>query len=192
MKRRGPARLLLALAVTAHLHCGGGGGGRGGGGGGPTVPPTPTPLPPSITFTPSGTGGVNSLSLVRVSGDQSSIVLSLEATSVTDLYGVAFDLRYPAAAVDFVAATEGSFLDESGAVDTSLQVVESPSGTLVVGLSRLGQVAGRSGTGSLLRFEFTRLATGSGDLTFDDNQAFNANGGAISGVVWSAGRIDVP
>jgi hypothetical protein len=191
MRRRG-VRLLVAIAVAvAHLHCGGGGGGRGGGGG-PTVPPTSTPPPPSITFTPSGTGGVNSLSLVRVSGDQSSIVLSLEATSVTDLYGIAFDLRYPDAALDFDNATEGSFLDQNGTVDTSLQVVESPSGTLVVGLSRLGQVSGRNGTGSLLRFEFNRVATGSGDLTFDDNQAFDGNGSVISGVQWSAGRVVVP
>jgi hypothetical protein len=190
LTRRGAGRrLLLALAVAAHLDCGGGG--RGGGGGGPTVPPTATPPPASITFTPTGTGGVNSLSLTRVSGDQSSIVLSLEATSVSDLYGVAFDLRYPAAALAFDDATEGSFLDQNGTVDTSLQVAESPSGTLLIGLSRLGQVAGRTGTGSLLRLEFTRRATGSGDLTFANNQAVNANGSVIS-LQWSAGRVVVP
>jgi hypothetical protein len=111
---------------------------------------------------------------------------------VTDLYGVAFDLRYPAAALAFDDATEGAFLDQNGAVDTSLQVAESPSGTVVVGLSRLGQVAGRTGTGSLLRLEFTRRAAGSGDLTFVDNQAFNANGAVIAGVQWSAGRVVVP
>jgi hypothetical protein len=186
--RHRAARLLMAIAAAAHFHCGGGGGG---GGGGPTGPATPTP-PAAITFTPSGTGGVNSLALTRVSSDATSIVLSLEATSVTDLYGVAFDLRYPAAALAFDDATEGTFLDQNGAVDTSLQVAESPSGTVVVGLSRLGQVAGRTGTGSLLRLEFTRRAAGSGDLTFADNQAFNANGTVIAGVQWSAGRVVVP
>ena len=55
-------------------------------------------------------------------------------------------------------------------------MAESPSGTLVIGLSRLGQVAGRTGTGSLLRLEFSRRAAGSGDLVFADNQAFNAAG----------------
>jgi hypothetical protein len=186
--RRGAGRLLLALAVAVHLDCGGGGGG---GGDGPTNPPTATP-PASITFTPSGTGGANSLALTRISSDQTSLVLSLEATSVTDLYGVAFDLRFPAAALAFDEATEGAFLDQNGSVDTSLQVAESPSGTLVIGLSRLGQVAGRSGTGSLLRLEFNRRAAGSGDLVFTGNQAFNAAGLPIAGVQWSAGRVVVP
>ena len=187
MRRRRAARLLLALAVAAASACGG----NGGGGGSPTTPPTPTPST-MITFTPSGTGGANSLALTRISSDQTSLVLSLEATSVSDLYGVAFDLRFPAAALVFDEATEGTFLDQNGSVDTSLQVAESPSGTLVIGLSRLGQVPGRTGTGSLLRLEFTRRAAGSGDLVFADNQAFNALGLAITGVQWSGGRVVVP
>jgi predicted outer membrane repeat protein len=71
-------------------------------------------------------------------------------------------------------------------------VAESPSGTLVIGLTRLGQVPGRTGTGSLLRLEFDRRAAGSGDLVFADNQAFNAAGAAIAGVQWSGGRVVVP
>jgi hypothetical protein len=149
-------------------------------------------VPAGISFVPSGTGGVNSLALTRVSGDANTIVLSVEATSVTDVYGVAFDLVYPSAVLDFQDAEEGSFLDQGGAVDTSLQVAENPDGTLVVGLSRLGQVAGRSGTGSLVRFEFARRAAGSGDLRFEDNLAFNAAGNPIGGVQWSAGRVTVP
>ena len=187
MTNRGVGALLIALLVATQVRCGGGGGG----GGGPTNPPTPTP-PAAITFTPSGTGGANSLALTSVSSNATSIVLSLEATSVTDLYGVAFDLRFPAGALAFDQATEGAFLDQNNTVDTSLQVAESPSGTLVIGLTRLGQVAGRTGTGSLLRLEFDRRAAGSGDLVFADNQAFNGSGSAITGVQWSAGRVVVP
>jgi hypothetical protein len=62
----------------------------------------------------------------------------------------------------------------------------------VIGLSRLGQVSGRTGTGSLLRLEFNRRSAGSGDFVFADNQAFNAAGSAIAGVQWSAGRVVVP
>jgi len=185
------SRALVSLVLAAALQAGcGGGGGRSGGG--PTVPPTPTPVAAAISFTSSGAGGVNSLALTRVSGDANTLVLSVEATSVTDLYGVAFDLVYPSAVLAFDDAVEGSFLDQSGSVDTTLQVAENPDGTLVVGLSRLGQVAGRTGTGSLLRFEFARRAAGSGDLRFEDNQAFNAAGAPIAGVQWSAGRVTVP
>ena len=108
--------------------------------GGPTVPRHADPDRRLITFTPSGTGGANSLALTRVSSDQNTLVLSLEATSVTDLYGIAFDLRFPASVLAFDQATEGTFLDQNGTVDTSLQVAETPSGTLVIGLTRLGQV----------------------------------------------------
>ena len=189
MRRRAKAaNVLLAIAVAASLRCGGSGGG---GGGGPTVPPTPTPIV-AITFTPSGTGGTNSLALTRLSSDQNTIVLSLEATSVTDLYGIAFDLRFPAHALAFDQATEGTFLDLNNTVDTSLQVAEMPSGTLVIGLTRLGQVGGRTGTGSLLRLEFDRRGAGQGDFVFIDNQAFNPLGQAISGVQWSAGHVVVP
>ena len=65
-----------------------------------------------------------------------------------------------------------------------------PSGTLVVGLTRLGQVGGRTGIGSLLQIEFDRRAAGAGDLVFVENQAFNPLG-QIPGVVWSAGRVVV-
>ena len=85
-----------------------------------------------------------------------------------------------------------SRLSLSGDGTTSLQTAESPSGRVVVGLSRLGQVAGRSGTGSLLRIEFRRRATGSGDLRFERNQAFNPAGNQIPGIVWSGGRVTVP
>jgi hypothetical protein len=184
------ARAVPALVAAGLLAaCGGGGGG--GGGGGPTAPPTATPAPVSIGFSPTGTGGANSLALTRVSGDATTLVLSLEATSVTDLYGVAFDLTYPAAVLDFDEVTEGTFLDQGG-IDTTLQVAETPDGTLVVGLSRLGQVSGRSGTGTLLRLEFRRQAPGSGDVRFEDNQAFNAAGNPITGITWSGGRVTVP
>lgn len=190
MRWRAAAWTLLAAAATL-VYPGCGGGGSDGGGGGPTMPPTPTPIP-TITFTPSGTGGANSLALTRVSSDATSLVLSLEATSVTDLYGIAFDLSYPSDALTFRSATEGTFLDQNNTVETSLQVAEMPTGTLVVGLSRLGELPGRTGTGTLLRLEFARRATGSGSLFFAKNQAFNANGAAISGVVWSAGSVTVP
>lgn len=181
---------LLLIAATSLLSCGGGGGSRGGGG--PTAPPTATPAPASIGFTATATGGANSLALTRTSSDATTLVLSLEATSVTDLYGVAFDLLYPADVLAFGALVEGPFLDQGGSVDTTLQVAETPPGTLVVGLSRLGQVSGRTGTGALLRLEFERRAAGSGDLRFQGNQAFNAAGDPIPGIVWSGGRVVVP
>ena len=110
---------------------------------------------------------------------------------MVDLYGIAFDLTFPSNLLNFVGVTEGTFLS-GGSVDTSLQVAQNPPGTLVVGLSRLGQVAGRSGTGSLLSIEFSRAQAGQGSFGFVNNQGFDSTGAAIATLQWSGGTVNVP
>ena len=183
-----PLRLLASSVGLLLLACSGGGGD----GGSPTVPPMPPP-PAPIGFTPSGTGGAESLALTEGPGTgRDSLFLSLEGTAVVDLYGIAFDLTFPSNLLNFVGVTEGAFLSGGGSVDTSLQVAQNPPGTLVVGLSRLGQVAGRSGTGSLLSIEFSRAQAGQGSFGFVNNQGFDSTGAAIATLQWSGGTVNVP
>jgi hypothetical protein len=179
---RRAALLGLALALAA---CGGGGGG----GGGPTEPPPPAP---GITFTPSGTTTDNSVGLAAGAGGGAGVlVLELRATGVQNLYGVSFDLRYPEAVLRFARATEGPALAAGGSFATSLQAVESPAGNLVVGLSRLGPVAGMSGSGTLLSLEFTARAAGSGAFSFVGPAAVAPDGQALAGLTWTAGTVTV-
>jgi len=176
----GVAALALAAASFA---CGGGGGG----GGGPTNPPPPPP----ISFTPGGAAGANSLALAQGAGTNSTtLVLELRASQVEGLYGVAFDLAYPGATLTYTRASEGSFLASAGA-PTSFQVAQPTPGSLVVGLSRLGQQAGVSGSGVLLSLEFAAGANGSGALTFSRNLAYAADGTPQAGVAWTAGTVQV-
>jgi len=107
----------------------------------------------------------------------------------SDLFGVAFDLSYPTGQLTFAAADEGPFLAQGA--DVVSQVVEISPGRLVVGLSRLGQVPGVDGTGVLLILDFAVGANGSGDLTFSDNQAFDADGSVASGISWSGGTVRI-
>src|SRR5580693_7865842 len=91
-----------------------------------------------------------------------TLVLDVHAGAVTDLYGVAFNLTYPKQVLQFAGATEGTFENAAGSVNTAFQVTESPAGTLVVAVSRLGAVAGASGSGTLVTLRFTSTASGSG------------------------------
>lgn len=169
---------VLALIAPA---CGGGGGG-----GGPTQPPAPQT---GITFTPSGTAAGNSVSLSRQGQSTTVLTLQVDANQLTDLYGVSFDLRFPTAALTFTGFTEGGLLNAGGAA-TSAQVVESPPGNLVVGISRLGAVGGVTGSGTLLTLNFSAVASGNGALTFAGPQAFSS-GGTIASTQFIGGSVQV-
>ena len=176
-------RLLTALAsgllMLALAACGGGGGG-----GGPTEPTPPTP---GIVFTPQGTATANSISLASGTGTTANtLILEVRATQVTDLYGVAFDLAFPSAQLQFTRATAGALL--SGG---SVQAVASAPGTLVVGGTHLGNVAGANGSGVLMTLEFSAVAAGQGSFAFSRNSAFDSHGMAMTGVGWVAGSVTV-
>ena len=169
---------LLALSLVA---CGGGGGG------GPTEPPPPPPPQAGIVFTAQGAATANSISLTSgVGTTATTLVLEVRATQVTDLYGVAFDLAYPNAALQFTRATAGAML--SGG---SVQAVASTPGTLVVGGTHLGNVAGATGSGVVMTLEFSAVAAGQGSFNFSRNSAFDSGGRTMTGVGWVAGSVTV-
>jgi hypothetical protein len=170
----------LLVAALATATCGGGGGGSG-----PTGPPPPSS---SIVFTAAAGG---SLQLASGAGTQgTTLVLELRSTGVQDLYGVAFHLSYPTAVLRFSGAAEGTLLNAGGTVPTSFQFVDSPAGNLVVGLTRLGRVAGTAAAGTLLTLQFTGVATGSGNLAFSANRAIDSTGNTIL-VAWAGGTVQV-
>lgn len=179
MKGAAVAALLALLAA-----CGGGGGG----GGGPTQPPPPQP---GIFFTPSASGP-NSVALAAgAGGTATTLILEVRANQVANLYGLSFDLQYPAAVLRYDGATQGTLLSENGTVPTSFQIAESPAGTLVVGLTRLGAVSGWSGSGTLLTLRFAARAAGSGALTFVSPAAVDPNGQPLAGIAFAAGSVEV-
>jgi hypothetical protein len=179
--------LLSAAALVAALasaSCGGGGGG-GGGGSTPTEPPV---RQSSVVFTPASSSTGISLSS-GAGGGPTTLVLELRATGVGGLYGVAFDLTYPATLLRFDGVERGGFL--GSATDTTLAQAQPAPGTLVIGYSRLGEIPGVSGSGNVLTLRFTSLATGSGTFTFSRNSAFNAEGNPLQSLPWAGGSVQV-
>lgn len=179
------ARLALVALVVAVLTlapaCGGGGGG-----GGPTQPPPPQN---GITFTPAGAAGADSVSLSRRGQSATTLTLDVQVNQVADLYGLSFDLRFPASALTFTGFSEGTVLN-AGGNQTSIQVVESPAGNLVVGITRLGAVAGVTGSGTLLTLQFSAAASGNGALSFADGRAFTPDG-TIDTIEFVGGSVQV-
>jgi hypothetical protein len=176
------ASILATLLPLVAASCGGGGGG-------PTMPPPP-PTKTVITFTPA-TGGSPGISLAAgASADSSTLVLEVHDNGVTGLYGLAFNLTYPNTVLHFTGASEGTVLN-GGGIATSLQAAESPAGTLVVGLTRLGGVSGTSTSGVLLTLRFSAVASGSGSFAFTHTQAVGATGTTLSGLTWTAGTVQV-
>jgi hypothetical protein len=176
--RRGALLFLVTLFLAA---CGGGGGGSGT----PTEPPPPPAA--GIAFTPQAAPGANSLYLASgAATTATTLILELRANQVTDLYGVAFDLTYPATQLQFVRATAGPLLN-NGAV----QAVASSPGTLIVGGTHLGATPGASGSGVVLTLELTAPAAGSGSFAFARNSALNSTGTPITALTWLAGSVTV-
>lgn len=182
--RRLLSGLLLALIVAVALACGGGGGG---GGGGPTEPTPPPPPPPGIVFTAQGTAGANTLFLASgAATTATTLILELRANQVTDLYGVAFDLTYPSTQLQFVRVTPGPLLANGAA-----QAAAGGTGTLIVGGTRLGNVAGATGSGVVLTLEFTAVAAGTGSFAYARNSALDSDGDTVTGLAWLAGSVQV-
>jgi hypothetical protein len=163
--------------------CGGGGGGNN-----PTPPPQPTP---GVTFTPTAASGANRMVMAHENpGNATTFVLQVNADQMTGLYGAGFDLTYPTAQLSYVSAEEGPFLNADGS-PTSLQVTETAPGTLVVGVTRLGNISGASGSATVVRFVFAVQSAGTGSLLFTNTSAFGPNGSARGDIGWFGGSVRV-
>ena len=175
-----PVRGLLLLLPLLLAACGGGGGG----GTGPTAPPPPTP---GFVFTAQSAPPVNSVYLASGSGTTATtLILEVRANQVSDLYGVAFDLSYPSAQLQFTRATAGPLLNNG-----SVQAVVSTAGTLIVGGTHLGATPGASGSGVVMTLEFSAVGAGTGSFAFARNSALDSTGKPVAGLTWVAGSVTV-
>lgn len=103
-----------------------------------------------------------------------TLTVTAEVTSVTDLFSYGFDLDYDATILNYQSAAVGTFLSESGLVDTSFnaELENDTEGTVVIGEARTQETkTGVSGDGTLLTVEFLVIggAGSSTNLTFSGN-----------------------
>jgi hypothetical protein len=187
-RARGLAALLILLALAAVSLLAACGGGGGGGGSTPTQPPPPvTPPPttqPSVTFTPAAAAGAGSIALgMGAASTTTKLVLEVRSGGIQDLYGVAFDLQYPANLLQLTQVTQGPLLSPG-----TFEQSPTTTGNVVIGVSRLGLVPGISGAGVIALVEFKPIASGSGVFSFSRNAALDSGGKTLS-ATWIAGAV---
>ena len=98
-----------------------------------------------------------------------SVVLTVQVSGVTDLYGYQFDLGFNPAVLAAVSVTEGPFLTGGGATIFLPGTIDNVGGSITANADILdGAVSGVSGSGTLLTVSFQALAAGSSTV-----QVFN-------------------
>ena len=185
---------IFAAAAVVLLLAGCGGGGSNPS---PTAPPPPPPPPPpteGVFFTPDGIPASSTIYLEGQDTEDStsSFVVEVRANDVEDLYGVSFDLQYPSDLLTWRRGKyeEGTFLNSGGA-ETKILIDRRPAGNLVIGIARVGDAEGVSGSGLLLSLEFVNEAVvGTGVFSFSDNDLVDSFGGIQEGSQWLAGSIE--
>jgi len=148
------------------------------GGGSPTAPGSRAPR--GISFL-AGQVGDESIGL-RGTALGATLELEIYAAGVQDLYGLGFELLFPANLLRYEGVDDSVF--------PSLEARESAPGRLVVGATHLGSVAGLDGGGSVAIVRFTAFANGSGSLDFSAQEAFDRFGDRLA-LNWVGGSVQV-
>ena len=152
-------KFFTILAMTVGLAACGGGGGSGTNTGATGTPGAVA----SVLITP------NSETITK--GQTISRTIKIENAS--NAFYVAFDILYNPAVLQFVNAKEGSFMDNDGADATSMQAVLQSNTTvqngvklkrITIGLTRLGDIGGISGSGTLVSVTFFAIGSGQSPL----------------------------
>ena len=162
------AALLVALGLVA---CDGGGGS-------PTAPISPTSR--GVSFFPAPVGDTSIGLRGSVSG--TSLEVEIVAAGVEGLYGLSFELLFPANLLRYEDSGTGVF--------PSLETREAGPGRLLVGATHLGAVAGLDGSGTVAVVRFTAVANGSGTFDFSTQEAFDGFGDQIT-LNWAGATVAI-
>lgn len=95
-------------------------------------------------------------------------IVSIETQQVMDLFSAPFYLRYDPQILEFIGLTEGEFLKSDGGPTIFIYNVEPEAGQVIVGLRRLGEEAGVSGSGTLALATFKAKRPGTARVVFQE------------------------
>lgn len=171
---------LLTILLAASLACGGS---SNSGGGGPTQPQ------PGITFSEDGSPGANTVFMTDAPSGGTTFTLEIRANQMDHVRGFGFDVVYPTNVLTFQSATRGDFLGEAGVVD--LLTSERTPGMVIVGITRFGSNRTVvSGSGLVVTLTFASVASGSGPIEFENEQAFREFS-TLTHADWLGGTVSV-
>ncbi|MDE2850075.1 MAG: cohesin domain-containing protein [Acidobacteriota bacterium] len=150
-----------------------------GGGGSPTAPAAPV-MSTGIIFSPASP--TDPAIALRGNASGSTVEIEVYAVGVDDLYGVSFELRFPADLLRYESHGPGVF--------PSLEATRAGVGQLLVGATHLGPVDGVSGGGAIVVARFTAIANGDGRFDFSGEEAFDSFGDRLT-LNWHGGTVSI-
>jgi len=119
--------------------------------------------------------------------------LTLNVASVTNLFGIAFDLSFNPSLISFVSVNEEDFLTPG--CQTSLMSSENPSGNLIIGYSRqTNECGGVSGSGDLMTLNFKSLnQAGTNNFSFSYNKLCLLDGSSCNYIdgTWQTASVTI-
>ncbi|MYI79001.1 MAG: hypothetical protein F4060_03595 [Holophagales bacterium] len=149
------------------------------GGGSPTAPVGPVTTR-GVIFSPAVPG--DAAIALRSTAGGSTLEIEVYAVGVDDLYGLSFELRFPADLLRYESHGRGVF--------PSLEAGEAGVGRLLVGATHLGPVVGLSGGGTIVVVRFSAIANGNGRLDFSGEEAFDSYGDRLA-LSWHGGTVSI-
>ena len=148
------------------------------GGGSPTAPAPPVARGINFSAQQATDGSI----ALRGASSGETLEVEVYAAGVQDLYGLNFELLFPASLLRYE--------DRTGGVFPSLHTHESEPGRLLVGATHLGAVSGLSGGGTVTVARFSVIANGSGRFDFSGQEAFDSFGDRVA-LEWLGGAVQV-
>jgi general secretion pathway protein D len=155
--------------------------------------PAPVATPPTQTLT--AVAAPSQRSLLQIAGPSSSsvgreFVLDIKISDVNDLYNAPFVLTYDPAFVDFVAISEGAFMNKDGKQTVFSSKTDSAAGTVTVTLGRAEGSSGVTGGGTLAIASFRAKNQGPASFAFR-NTVFTASNGSVINILPFSTAVDV-
>jgi len=117
-------------------------------------------------------------------GDRVSVQILID--NGTDVGHTPFYVDFNPAVLRFVAGDEGSFLASDGQPTAFFATSNAGGASVVVGLSRLGRVAGVDGSGELCQLHFEVVGTGNAGLGFSRAKVRNSSNRIVPSIFQAA------
>ena len=126
--------------------------------------------------------------VISIAGPASTAVgdeldLSINISSSQKVVSVPFYVRYDPVFIEFIKATEGSFMKKDGKSATFMTSNDATKGRLIVGNSRLGDRDGISGQGDLMSVKFKAKKIGSTKIYFENYRVTDGGGKDVPAIV---------
>lgn len=158
------------------------------------TPPVPAP-PSEFAPVPTPTPVPLQRSLLQIAAPSTASVgrqfsLDIKINDVHDLFNAPFVLTYDPVFVDFVAISEGSFMNKDGKQTAFTSKTDLAAGTVTVSLGRTAGNSGVSGGGTLATVSFRAKTQGSASFAFR-NTAFTTSSGSALNILPFSTAVDI-